>query len=514
MRFWNVWWSANSRWPRSWLRGSIAKWWRGSIGCSTSPNTSGARPPLASRSPRRTLAAAAVIPSPTSFVIPPRSSANPTTPWSRAPAAARRRRSRGRSTGLTCGDKGRSDRTNRLVVRRGGGRIGGGGRCFRGGGCRRGRRRGTLLGCSPFGRRPRHLLGALFGDDDIALLFGLGLVVDRLQCVGPGLSGGLAGAGRIELLTVAKRIGRRRIGLAADRHRLVHVFTGIAIAVEGCLRRRAKRLAGPFVIGETARHGGERDRKISAVATADADRAIGSGLRTQIGAGRRHRIVIVVAEQAFQEIARAPRGVGILRSAIVLGERGQHRTALIVPIVAADAAGTQPLEAGRDLLEVGAHLLNLGVDRTALRRLTAEQREKSRTVAAHALGLRGNAVELALLFGRGILVAADLIVLGRIPAAAVDGRQLRLQPWAHRIDGGPLRRRRRGRRLTHLRRSVNAQRGRAEQRGTGKNPSGKAGNQRFRHIRPSHHDPIRLDRIMMRSLCLRMIFSENRSYRF
>src|SRR6202011_1743850 len=130
--------------------------------------------------------------------------------------------------------------------------------------------------------------------------------------------------------------------------------------------------------------------------------------------------------------------------------------ALVVAIGAADAAGTQPLEAGRDLFEVGAHLLNLGVDRTALRRLTAEQREKSRTVAAHALGLRGNAVELALLLGRGILVAADLIVLGRIPAAAVDGRQLRLQPWAHRIDGRPLLLRRGGRpRLTDFARSVN-----------------------------------------------------------
>src|SRR3984893_17477686 len=259
MRSWNGWWSGKSRWPRSWRPGSIVKWWRGSIGCSISPDTSGARPLRASRSPRRTLGATAVIPSPTSFVIPPRRCRNPTIPWSRAPAAARRKRSRGRSSGLTRGDKGRADRTNRLVVRCCAGRIGCGGRCLRCGRCRRGRRRGALLGCRPFGRRPRPLLGALFGNVVVACLFGLGLVVDHLQCVGPGLSGGLAGAGRIYLLTVAKRIGRRRIGLAVDRHRLVHVFAGVAIGEQGRLRRRTQRLAGLFVVGEAGGQGGERD---------------------------------------------------------------------------------------------------------------------------------------------------------------------------------------------------------------------------------------------------------------
>src|SRR2546422_124727 len=100
-------------------------WWRGSIACSTSPSTSGAR------------------------------------------------------------------------RRRGGGR----------GACRR----SPLLGSGPFGRRARHLLGALLGHDDVALLFGGGFVVDGLQGVRPRLSGSLARTGGIELLTVAKRIRGRRI---------------------------------------------------------------------------------------------------------------------------------------------------------------------------------------------------------------------------------------------------------------------------------------------------------------
>ena len=86
--------------------------------------------------------------------------------------------------------------------------------------------------------------------------------------------------------------------------------------------------------------------------------------------------------------------------------------------------------------EIAAHLLDLVVDRTALRRLARKQREETGTVAAHPLGLRGDAIEFALLLGGGFLVAPDLLFLGRIAAAAaaVDGRQLRFQPRAHRIE--------------------------------------------------------------------------------
>ena len=95
------------------------------------------------------------------------------------------------------GDAGRTDRADRLVA----GRAGRPPRCWR-------RRRARRRQPRPSWRRPcafgcaalLHLLRALFGDDDVALLFGGGLVVDRFQRVGPGLAGGLAGAGRIELV--------------------------------------------------------------------------------------------------------------------------------------------------------------------------------------------------------------------------------------------------------------------------------------------------------------------------
>src|ERR1700751_3198587 len=58
--------------------------------------------------------------------------------------------------------------------------------------------------------RPRHLFRALFGDDDITLLFGGGLVVDALERIGHGLARGLAGAGRIEFLAEAGGIRKGR----------------------------------------------------------------------------------------------------------------------------------------------------------------------------------------------------------------------------------------------------------------------------------------------------------------
>ena len=228
-----------------------------------------------------------------------------------------------------------------------------------------------------------------------------------------------------------KRIRRRGIRLSVDRHRLAHILAGIAIGEQGRLGRRAEIFAGLLVVGEAGGHGGERDRKIGAVAAADADGAVGTGLRTEI-AGRRARII--VAEQIVQKIALAPQRGGVLGPAIILRQRHQNRAALIVAVGVAETAAAQPLEAGGDLVEVRPHLLDLIVDRTALRRLAVEQREKPGTVATHAPGLRRHAIEFALLPAGGILVAAHLFVPGRVPAAAmVDGRQLRFQPRAHRI---------------------------------------------------------------------------------
>ena len=116
-------------------------------------------------------------------------------------------------------------------------------------------------------------------------------------------------------------------------------------------------------------------------------------------------------------------------------ERRQHRAALIFAVGAADAAAAQALEAGRDLLEIGAHLLDLVVDRRALRRLAVEQREEARAFAAHPLGLLRDAIEFALLLGLGFLIAADLFILGGVAGAGatVDRRQLPFEPDADRI---------------------------------------------------------------------------------
>src|SRR5436190_3169290 len=414
---------------------------------------------------------------------------------------------------LARGDKGRTHRPDRLVFRWGaGGRRRGAWRSVRGRRCIGNGGRSPLLGRgrSRLGRDPRHLLRALFGDDNVALLFGGGFIVDALQRIGPCLAGSLARTGWIELLTVTERIRGRRVRLTVDRYRLIDVFAGIAIGEEGGLRRRTERLASPFVVGEAGGHGGERDRKISAVAGADADGAEGAGLRTEIGT-RRHRIV--VAEQIVEKIAGAAHGVGILRPAVALGQREQDRAALIVPVGAAEATA-QPLEAGRDLLQIGPHLLDLIVDRTALRRLAGEQREKSRAVAAHPLGLERDPIEFALLLGGGFLVAADLLVPGRIPgaAAAVEGGQLRFQPRAHRIDRRALW----GRRSrAHLRPGVNAKHEDAEQRSAGQDP-GEASNQRFRHIRPLERFSRRLpkaERATQRGLPYPLLGAASRRFR-
>ena len=222
----------------------------------------------------------------------------------------------------------------------------------------------TWLGCCAL----LHLLRALFGDDDVALLLDAGLVVDRFQRIRPGLAGGLAGAGRIELGAVFERVRQRRIGLAVDRDRLVDVLAGIAIGEQARFRRPGTAPCRSSRRRETRRHGGERDREIGAVAGAHADGAEGAGLRPEIAArqaamalllpnrlsrklpGPRARQRHIAARNCSARARSAPSGAG---------SRGRRRR----------AAAAQALEAGGDLVEIAAHLLDLVVDRTALRRV-------------------------------------------------------------------------------------------------------------------------------------------------
>ena len=238
-------------------------------------------------------------------------------------------------------------------------------------------------------------------------------------------------------------------------------------------------------------HRGERHREVRAVAGADADGAERAGRRGEIGAGRRQRTAIV-AEQTIDEVAGPARGGCILRAAIVLRQRRQHRAPLVFAVGAANAAAAQALEAGRDLLEIGAHLLDLVVHRCALRRLAIEQREEARAFAAHPLGLLRDAIEFALLLGLGFLIAADLFILGGVAGAGatVHRRQLSLEPDAHRIGLRALLLRRRWRRAgVHLREGRRARGGDAEQHGAGQNPAGEGSFTYFQHIRPLRADP-------------------------
>ncbi len=286
---------------------------------------------------------------------------------------------------------------------------------------------------------------------------------------------------------------QRRVELAGRRYRRVHVLAGIAIGIERCFRRRAQRLAGLLVIGKARRHRGEGDREIGAVAGAHAHRAIGAGHRAEIAARRSGH---GVAEQAAEETARAlalfARGRRVLRAAIVLRQRRQHRAALVLAVGAAEPAAAQALQAGGDLVEIAAHLLDLVVDRTALRRILVEQREKAGAVAAHALGLRGDAVELALLARLRLLVAADLLVLGGIAGAgaAVDGGKLHLEPLAYRIArrraGLGRTARHLGKAVVGLRESIAGDRNGGGKQGAGEEPPGEGIGQRLQHIRPSN----------------------------
>ncbi len=219
-------------------------------------------------------------------------------------------------------------------------------------------------------------------------------------------------------------------------------------------------------------------------------------MRCHVGAGWRKRAALVVvvataAEQVAEEVAGARPGggvLGVLRSATILSECGQHRTPLIVPI-SAHAAAAQPLEIDRDLIQIAAHLLDLVVDRTALRGAGGKQREESRAVAAHVPRLRGELIKLGLLLCRRLLIAADLLLSGGIVGAALDARELSLKARTDRIDGWRRRalrhRLRRQIRIHLLREGGSTQREAAEQRCASKEPAGHGSGIEIRHLRQS-----------------------------
>jgi len=126
------------------------------------------------------------------------------------------------------------------------------------------------------------------------------------------------------------------------------------------------------------------------------------------------------AEQAVEKAARSGVNVlPVLRSAIILPERHQDAPALVLALA---AIALQALDIRQGAVEIGAHLLDLIVERTTLRRLSAEQGEEAGALATQALRLLAEAVELGLLFCRGVLVAFDLFRLAGIGcAAAIDG---------------------------------------------------------------------------------------------
>src|SRR5262249_2593030 len=133
------------------------------------------------------------------------------------------------------------------------------------------------------------------------------------------------------------------------------------------------------------------------------------------------------AEQAVEKAARPAGGVlAVLRAAIVLSERYQDAAAL--PFAVA-AVALQSLDVGQRAVEVRAHLLDLVVERAALRRLPAEQGEKAAALATKPRGLLAEAVGSGLVLGRGVFIALDLLRLcGVDRGAAIDGGELAFEP--------------------------------------------------------------------------------------
>ena len=260
------------------------------------------------------------------------------------------------------------------------------------------------------------------------------------------------------MLAIAERGGQIRVDPAAHRHRAGDILAGVAVAVEGHLGGRAHAPAKLFVVRELARHRGVGNREVIAVAGSDAQRPIGARERG-IGSGCDGR----TAEQGVEKATRPAGGVlAVLRAAIVLPERYQDAAPL--PLALA-AVALQPLDVGQRAIEVRAHLLNLVVERAALRRLPAEQREEAAPLATQALGLLAQAIELGLLLCRGVFVALDLVRLCRIDrGTAIDRGELAFEPQTGlaargRVGSGGrigrrhrIRRRRRGERKGELRR--------------------------------------------------------------
>src|SRR5262245_64939056 len=149
--------------------------------------------------------------------------------------------------------------------------------------------------------------------------------------------------------------------------------------MKGHLGGRAHAPAKLLIVRELARHRGVGNREVIAVAGSHAQRPIGARERRVRGGDAR------AAEQAVEKAARPARGVlAVLRAAIVLSERYQDAAALSFALA---AVALQSLDVGQRAVEVRAHLLNLVVERAALRRLPAEQGEKAAALATHTLGL-------------------------------------------------------------------------------------------------------------------------------
>ena len=131
--------------------------------------------------------------------------------------------------------------------------------------------------------------------------------------------------------------------------------------------------------------------------------------------------------EVLEEAARPAIGVlAILRAAVVLAERDQDAAAL--PLALA-AVALEPLDLGEVAVEIRAHLLDLVVERDALRRLSAEQGEEATALATQPLRLLAEPIELGLLFGCGVLVPLDLVGLaGVVGWAAVDDGELAFEP--------------------------------------------------------------------------------------
>ena len=109
------------------------------------------------------------------------------------------------------------------------------------------------------------------------------------------------------------------------------------------------------------------------------------------------------------------------------------------------AVALQSLALGLVVVEVGADLLDLIVERTALRRLSTEQGEKAGALAPQTLRLLCQPIELGLLLCRGVVVTPDLLGFGRFRCAPVDRRESPFQaqasgiaPWRHTPGAGEL----------------------------------------------------------------------------